>query len=242
MPVAKQQRKPSPPPPKENLASNDWSDPINDRGDYFKPEYGSKYRIHLLRVPYGKRMHYVQGVGFIHSDSQWSEDNKKCEERGELDNYIAKDPDMRYLAPIVVYQTDQKGQTSGPASKVSFTIQIWSMPKTAYQQLFDLSIEWGKALFEQDLILTVDKKGTMVFIDTITVASKGALSNDASLGKFIKAEYDEDKFQNVELLDKMLGQTLTLEEFTSKLDGADDSEGSGRKPGGARRGRNPNNL
>lgn len=224
-------KKPSPTP----LVSNDWTDPINDRGDYFKPEVGKKYRVHLLRVPYGKRLHFISGVGFVHSDSEWSPDNKKCVERGEIDNYMSKDPDMRYLAPIVVYDTDKQGQISGPASKVDFSIQNYSMPKSAYQQLFDLSIEWGADLFKQDLILTVAQSGTMVYVDTITVASKGALSSDPTLRKRIMDEYDEDKYQQVDSITKLLGQTLTLEELQAKQSGE-------KKPaaGGKRSTRNPN--
>lgn len=217
---------------KKSTPVGKWSEPVNDRSDFFKPEYGNKYRVHMLSEPYGKRVHFIEGFTYVHSDSKWSDDFKKCVERGDLDASLTKEPAMRYLVPIIVYRTDNKGQVTGPASKAEFTIQVWVMPKTAYQQLYDLYVEFGDDFNGQDLILTVEKKGTMVFVDKITTAAKGALGNDPALAKRIAAEYDADKFNDTDKLDKMLGKTMTLAELEEALENKSNEDRKGAKKSG----------
>lgn len=231
------------PTPKGPKANGKWEEPVNDRSDFFKPEFGVKYRIHLLGVPFGKRIHYIDSVGYVHSDSVWGEGYKRCEERGELDNFIGSDAAMRYIVPIVVYRTDSKGQVTGNPAKAEYSIQLWVMPKTAYQQLYDLFVEWAGELDAQDLLLTTAKKGTMVFVDTITVAAKGALSANPTVKSQIDSEFDSEKYSNTELLDKLLGQTLSLDELKEKMDSkGNGGKGDSGKKSGSKGTANPNSV
>ena len=212
-------KKPSP--------TSEWTAPVSNKGNYFKPEYGLKYRIHMLNVPTGGAVHYVQGVGYVHSDSVRNE-RGRITTRGEVDNYLTTDPALRYIAQVVVYETDKNGQITGSAAKVGFDVKTWSFGPNIYQQLFDLQIEYGDDLLNQDFIVTVAQKGTMVFPDKVTVAAKGALSADATLGKRINDEYDPNLTTEA-MVSKLLGQILTLAELQEKMAGKGDKPATGTR-------------
>ncbi len=216
------------------IAIDPWADPkklgVSDRV-FFKPEAGTTRRIKLMAPPTRAHVQYVDGLGFIHTFCEY-EDRKGTlvlKEQGIDMELLGKEPQLLWLVPVVVYDTDKKGQIgSKKAENVEYEIQLWSFYANDYKRLHAMVIEWGIDEFdEKDLLITGTKKGRYINID-IAIAAKKALCLQPGLQEKVDAEFAGYKYRDGE---KSIARRVTEAEFEEAVNklSKDDSQGSARK-------------
>lgn len=219
-----------------NVVIDPWADPktlgVSDR-TFFKPEDGKTKRIKLMAPPVRAHVQYVRGLGFIRTFCKY--ENRKgtlvLTEQGLDMELLGKEPQLLWMVPVCVYDTDKKGQigTKKPAN-VDYEFQLWSFYANDYKRLYAMVTEWGIDEFnEKDLLITGSKKGKYINID-IAIAAKTALCLQAGLKDRVEAEYAGYKYADGE---KSIARTVTEAEFEEAVskNAKEDSQGSVRAAG-----------
>jgi hypothetical protein len=198
------------------MANNPWADPrslgVSDRA-FFKPEDGKTKRIHLMGDPVRAHVQYVQGLGFIHTMCEYEDVRGTLVLREEgLDmQLLGKEPQLMWMVPVVVYDTDKKGQVGNKKPEnIEYEFQLWSFYATDYKRLYNMVVEWGYDEFnEKDLLVTGQKKGRYINAD-FAIAAKKALALQPGLKERIEAEFAAYQYRDAE---RWIARTVTEEEL-----------------------------
>lgn len=219
---------------KKEDATAVWADPktlgISDRA-FFKAEDGKTKRIHLMTAPVRAHVQYVQDLGFIRTFCEYEVVNGTLVLREEgLDmELLGKEPQLMWMVPVIVYDTDKTGQISKGTklADVEYEFQLWSFYSQDFRKLFGMVTEWGEEEFNQkDLLITGVKKGRYVNAD-INVAAKNALCLQNGLKKRVETEFSAYQYRDAE---RWIAREVTedeLREAVAKLTKA--ATGSVRK-------------
>ena len=206
-----------------------WADPKNlgltDKA-FFKPEDAKTHRVHLMAPPVRAHVQFVNGLGFIRTLSEYEERNgtEICVTPGRDVELLGKEPMLMWMAPVLVYETDKKGQVSNP-SEFNYEFQLWSFYATDYKRLYGMVVEWGEDEFNgKDLLVTGVKKGKYINAD-LALAAKTALCLGPAVRADIESAFAGYQFRDV---DRWIARTVTeeeLEDAVSKMEQAADRKG-----------------
>ncbi|MFA7286939.1 MAG: hypothetical protein WC052_04750 [Patescibacteria group bacterium] len=201
-----------------------WADPrtlgISDRS-FFKPEDGKTKRIHLMGDPVRAHVQYVQGLGFIKSFCQYENRNgaQVMVEQGIDVDLLGREPQMLWMVPVLVYDTDKKGQVGG---KVEYEFQLWSFYANDYKRLYTMVTEWGRGEFmRKDLLVTGTKKGKYINAD-FNVAAKDALCLAPGVCERVEAEFSAYQYRDA---NRWIARDVTEDELRAAVANVDQSTG-----------------
>lgn len=200
----------------ESVANNPWADPrslgVSDRA-FFKPEDGKTKRIHLMGDPVRAHVQFVNGLGFIRTMCKYEDVNGTLVLRKEgLDmELLGKEPQLMWMVPVCVYDTDKKGQVGNKKPEnIEYEFQLWSFYATDYKRLYSIVVEWGYDEFNsKDLLVTGTKKGKYVNAD-FQLAAKEALCLQPGLKERIDGEFAAYQYRDAE---RWIARTVTEEEL-----------------------------
>ena len=215
---------------KEETTINPWADPralgISDRS-FFKPEDGKTKRIHLMGDPVRAHVQYVAGLGFIRSFCEYEDVKGSLVLRKEgVDmELLGKEPQLMWMVPVCVYETDKKGQVGNKkAENIEYEFQLWSFYATDYKRLYGMVVEWGYEEFvKKDLLVTGQKKGRYINAD-FAIAAKTALCLGKGMKERVEAEFAAYQYRDA---NRWIAREVTedeLREAIAKLD--DQPQGS----------------
>lgn len=206
-----------------------WADPKNlgltDKA-FFKPEDAKTHRVHLMAPPVRAHVQFVNGLGFIRTLGEYEERNGSeiCVTPGRDVELLGKEPMLMWMAPVLVYETDKKGQVNN-ASEFSYEFQLWSFYATDYKRLYGMVVEWGEEEFNsKDLLVTGVKKGKYINAD-LALAAKTALCLGSNVRDEIESAFASYQFRDVE---RWIARTVTeeeLEDAVAKMESTADRKG-----------------
>lgn len=206
---------------KEEEEINAWTDPkrlgISDKA-FFKAEDGKTKRIKLLGDPVRAHVQYVPGLGFIHTHCVYK--NVKgtlvLKDEGLDMELLGKEPQLVWMVPVLVYDTDKKGQVGKRKAKdIDYEIQLWTFYATDYKKLYGMVVEWGVDEFaEKDLLVTGTKKGRYINSD-ISIAAKTALCLQPGMKDRVESEFSAYPYRNTK---KWIARTVTEDELSEAVD------------------------
>ncbi len=198
---------------KNNAVDSAWTDPrslgISDR-TFFKAEDGKTRRIYLMADPIRAHVQFVPGLNFIHTFSTFENRNGTLvmTEEGLDMELLGKEPQLMWMVPVLVYDTDKSGQLSG--KKVDYEFQLWSFYTNDYRRLYEIVTEWGVDEFKQkDLLITGVKKGRFINA-TISIAAKTAVCLRSGLKERVLSEFAAYQYRDAK---RWIARTVTEEEL-----------------------------
>jgi len=215
------------------LSNKQWTDPrnlgISDRS-FFKPEDGKTKRIKLLDIPTRARAQFIQGMGFVHTLCEYTNNNGvEIKVKDGIDvELTGKEPQVIWMAPVLVYNTDNKGQIGNrKVENVEYEFQLWTFYKDTYRRLFQLIAEWGEEAFsERDILITGVKRGLYLNTD-IAVSAKTAICLHPTIRDRVEAEFATYEYRDI---DRWIARTLNEEQMIEAIgkakQTADDSQGN----------------
>jgi hypothetical protein len=205
----------------------DWYDPAEagqDSLEWLKAEPGKVTRVMLMAAPHREYCSYIERnkVGSVQTLTKYEIiDGRYREMEPGLDQELTgKPPEPRYIVPVVVYDVKNDG-TLGKKTDiedVEFKFVLWGMSKPIYERLFKQFKQWGKAIFQHDLLLTGVKKGEFTFFDDVSVAPE-AFALDDDLEDKVDSEWKSYKFR--ESFKDKVGKVMTAEELKEATSGKD---------------------
>lgn len=215
--------------PANNKATNDqskakttlgtWADPtklgLTDRA-FFKAEDGKTKRIKLMAPPVRAHVQFVPGLGFIHTLSDYEERNGTmvCKKQGLDVELLGKEPMLMWMTPVLVYETDKKGQISNP-NNFSYEFQLWSFYGSDYKRMYNMVVDHGEEEFNsKDLLVTGVKKGKYVNAE-LSLAAKNALCLNSAVADEIESAFSAYQFRDV---GRFIARTVTEEELTEAVE------------------------
>jgi hypothetical protein len=205
----------------KNKNNAEWIDPTKVEGpskEFYKVEAGKTARAFLLDRPVFARVHFITGTGFVRTLSEYDDETGKRLTDGVDIELMGKEPQVVYMAPIVVFDTDSKGSIgSRKPANVPFKIYLWSYYKSTQQQIFDLVSEWGPEFETKDLLIAGVKSGRYVNTD-VQVAAKNTLTQAPGLKEAIEQARGVYQYKDIE---RWIARTLTEDEFRQALNVAD---------------------
>lgn len=201
-------------------AQQAWADPkslgISDRS-FFKPEDGKTKRIKLLKDPVRAYVQFVNGMGFVHTLCDIDDKTGMPIFDGSIDEKLfGREPQMVWMAPVLVYDTDKKGQVGNTKAKnIEYEFQLWTFYATDYKRLYQMVVEWGIDEFnEKDLLVTGTKKGKYINAD-IAIAAKKALYLQPELKERVDADFATYPYKDTE---RWIARDATEDEIREALD------------------------
>jgi len=209
-----------------------WADPrnlgISDR-TFFKAEDGKTRRIHLMGDPVRAHVQWIDGIGHIHSFCEFKDvkGTLVLQKDGIDVELLGKDPQLVWMVPVLVYDTDKKGQIGNrKAEDVGYEFMLWSFYANDYRRLFGIVTEWGIDEFnKKDILISGVKKGKYVNAD-INVAAKNALCLQSGMKDRVETEFAVYQYRDAE---KWIARRITEDEFREAVDKmAEQSQGSAR--------------
>lgn len=203
-----------------NETMDTWADPrslgVNERV-FFKPEDGKTKRIKLMGNPARAHVQYVAGLGMIHTFCKYVNKNGALflREQGIDMDLLGKEPQLIWMVPVLVYDTDKKGQLGTKKPKdVEYEFQLWSFYANDYKKLYGMVVEWGENEFsEKDLLVTGVKKGKYVNAD-FNVAAKTAVCLQAGMRDRVEAEFSAYQYRDAT---RWIAREVTEDELREAL-------------------------
>jgi hypothetical protein len=212
-------------------AENTWADPknlgINDRS-FFKPEDGKTRRIKLMGDPVRAHVQYVKELGFIRSFTEYKDVNGVLilENEGLDMELLGKEPQLMWMVPVLVYDTDKKGSVGNkkPAN-IEYEFQLWSFYAADYKKLFGMVMEWGIDDFnKKDILVTGIKKGRYLNAE-LAIAAKDAVCLQAGIKERVETEFAAYQYRDA---NKWIARTVTEDELQEAV-GVNGATGSAPK-------------
>lgn len=213
---------------KKKKADAAWYDPAEagqDSLEWLKAEPGKVTRVKLMAPPHREYCSYVEQnkVGWVQTLTEYEiVDGRYREVEPGLDQELTGEPCVpRYIVPVIVYDVKSDG-TLGKKTDVEdieFKFVLWTMSKPIYERLYKQFAQWGKAIFEHDLLLNGVKKGDFTFFDDISVAPE-AFALDEDLEDRVDGDWENYKFR--ETFKDRVGKVMTMKELKAATSGKKD--------------------
>jgi len=216
-----------------NNASDPWVDPrtlgISDRA-FFKPEDGKTKRIKLMADPVRAHVQFIPEVGMIHTFCKYEDVNGTLILREEgLDmTLLGREPQLMWMVPVLVYETDKKGQVNGrKAENIEYEFQLWGFYAQDYKRLYQMVNEWGLDEFNRkDLLITGTKRGRYINAD-IDIAAKTALCLQNGMKTRVETEFAAWQYRDAS---RWIARKITEEELREAVNKVEKQpKGSVRK-------------
>jgi len=195
---------------------DEWVEPSDNSIPWLNAEPGKVTRAHLLAKPFHAVCSYIKEnkIGWVKTlaDFEIVSGRIKIEDYGYDSELAEKDPQSRYIIPVVVYDVAKDG-TLGKNRKpgqVDFEIKLWSLSEPIYRRLYTQFKTWGQDLFHHDLLLTGVEKGSFKFFDDISVAPDCLAEHD-DLSDAVEETWDKCPF--ADNYENLIARTFTEEEL-----------------------------
>jgi len=195
-----------------------WVDPNVVEGpgkEFLKVEGGKTARVKLLALPTYARVHFIPDIGFVRSFSEHNEETGEIIKAGVDVELLGKDPQVTYMAPVLVYDTDAAGNVLAASPKdAGFRIMLWTYYTPTQRQIFKLACEWGgDELMGKDLLIEGIKRGQYVNLN-VSVAAKDSFASKVGMADRVEKLWKVYRYRDI---DKFIARTMTEEEFREAI-------------------------
>jgi len=214
----------------QSITDQVWVEPrqlgVSER-NFFKPEDGKTKRIKLMAQPVRAHVQYVKGMGFIRTLCEYEDRQGTLvmKTEGADVKILGKEPQLIWMVPVLVYDTDKKGQVGNKKPEnIDYDFQLWSFYANDYKRLYGMVVEWGIDEFnEKDLLVTGKKSGKYINAD-FNVAAKTALYLQPGMKERVDAEFASYQYSDVE---RWIARVVTEDELLEAVGVDTDKLASG---------------
>lgn len=197
-----------------------WFEPAADGVEWLKAEPGKVTRVHLLAKPFHAFCSFIEQnkTGWVKTLAEFEVVKGRLNilEDGYDMELTGKDPQARYIVPVLVYDVKNDGSIGKrDLENVEFSIKLWSMSEPIYRRLLGQYKTWGEDIFHHDLLLTGVEKGTYKFFEDISV-SPDCFAESDELSETVEDEWSGYKF--AETFKDFVGREYDEDELREKAE------------------------